>query len=165
MWPINLCLTILIIMARQCHGQDDDDDDGSIFSFSENAMEHLEKMFMLEEEYRLGEVDRTKCICYVPQPGIYNGLDLNRYLHPHTPCGMNLYICDRKRLMQPPLLLFDCSKDVGCYYQKQLHNCSCKSEQILMKKIDCGHRIRKSKCFRELRYECNNVKPDLIGMC
>ncbi|OTF75617.1 hypothetical protein BLA29_015381, partial [Euroglyphus maynei] len=60
-------------MVMKCHAKIDDNNDNdewAIFTKYDDFMENMEKFFMIDrdEEYRLENVDRDKCICFVPEP-------------------------------------------------------------------------------------------------
>ena len=149
--------------------EEEEEESDNIVKMIDKKIEDYQEYLFLEqnEDLQVELVNREECICYVPEPGIYNGLDLNRYLFPYHPCKLNLYICDKKRLLQKPLLFIDCSKQIGCYYQENLTNCDCSKRQKLWGSNVCGNRISKKNCFKELRYKChfNQNKAELIGMC
>lgn len=107
------------------------------------------------------EIQRN-CTCYVPEPGLYHGFDINRYLNAHL-CSANIYYCPK--MNGKPILLIDCAQVIGCYYQPKLFvDCKCKSKQIKLKAEVCGKEL-KGKCHKKLKYICNQIYPDIIGLC
>ncbi|UXI17520.1 putative cytosolic oligopeptidase A [Sarcoptes scabiei] len=109
-------------------------------------------------------IDLDHCLCYVPEPGIYHGIDLNRYLNRFV-CEANIYVCSKSDFGKNATLLIDCSRTIGCYYQAKLFpQCRCSSREIKKKTIKCGRSLSKY-CPKDLKFLCTSERPKLIGVC
>lgn len=104
------------------------------------------------------------CQCYVPRHGIYNGLELNKFRRENN-CLLNLYYCAKDNYCGEPKLLFDCTKNFGCYYNSKI---DCKCNPKMKKVYKCGDKLDKlgTQCFSDLLYYCDeNNNAEYVGVC
>lgn len=120
-------------------------------------------LWLWSSNSRVNPLKSGDCQCYVPKHGIFNGLVLNKFRRENN-CKLNLYYCARNNYCGEPILLLDCTKNFGCYYDSMKIDCRCKGS--LKKVYKCGNKLIGSQCFSDLLYFCNeNSEAEYVGVC
>lgn len=103
-----------------------------------------------------------RCLCSTFEPGVYNGITLNRFRTLFF-CLPNVYFCSGNK--KEPELLIDCYKHPGCFYQPELIDCKCSKKQVKNHVKVCGDELSGRMCKKQLAYHCVKHYPELLGPC